>query len=97
MARNTLAGKSPSYDKRGMSAASRAKKKAYDKKFGATAAQKKKRAELNKKNRDAGTYGNKDRKDWDHAVGRMVSQSKNRGRNSKNSKRTTAGDRRARG
>lgn len=95
--RNRNAGKHPSYKKRGMSAESVAKKRAYDKKYASSTTQKKKRAELNKVNRKAGTYGNGDGKDYDHAVGRMVSQKVNRGRNSKNSKRTTAGDRRARG
>lgn len=48
--------------------------------------QKKYRAELNRKNRDAGTYGNGDKKDMSHTKsGKMVSesQSANRSRNGK--------------
>ena len=73
---------------------SKAKKNAYNKEFNKKPAQKKKRAELNKINRDKGTYGNKDGKDYDHATKKMVKQSVNRGRNSKNG--GTKGDIRAR-
>lgn len=38
-----------------------------------------------------------DRVLYDHATKRIVSEKVNRGRNSKNSTKTTAGDRRARG
>lgn len=69
-----------------------AKKKAYDKKFNQKPEQRKKRAKLVKKNREAGTYGNGDKKDYDHAVGKMVDQSVNRGRTS-----GTKGDENARG
>lgn len=75
--------------------ASKAKKAAYDKKYNAKPEQRKKRAGLVKKNRDAGTYGNGDGKDYDHAVGKMIKASVNRGRNSKNG--GTKGDKRARG
>ena len=98
--RNRNANSHPSYKKRGMSKASIAKKRAYDKAYSAKPSQKKRRAEMNRANRKAqkrGTARVGDRKDYDHAVGGMVSQKVNRGRNSKNSKRTTAGDRRARG
>ena len=84
MARNTLAGKSPSYDKRNMSPEARRKKKAYDKKYSASEKQKKYRAELNRENRKRGTYGNKDNRDLSHTKsGKMVQehQSKNRARN----------------
>ena len=58
-------------------------KAAYDKKFNAQPAQKKNRAELNKYNRDKGTYGNGDGKDASHKGGKIAgfeAQSKNRGR-----------------
>ena len=65
--RNTLAGNG-----KGKSSAA---KKRYDTKYHATTKRKKYRAKLNKANRKAGTYGNKDKK--------LVkeSQSKNRARN----------------
>ena len=72
----------------------KAKKNSYNKEFNKKPAQKKKRAELNKINRDKGTYGNKDGKDYDHSTKKMVKQSVNRGRNSKNG--GTKGDIRAR-
>lgn len=84
MARNKLAGKAPSYDKRNMSKESREKKKAYDKKFSARPEQKKKRVETNRANRRSGTYGNGDKIDKSHTKsGKLVneSQSKNRARN----------------
>lgn len=71
------------------------KKLAYDKKNNAEPKNKKKRAELNKYNRDKGTYGNGDQKDASHKGGKIVgfeSASKNRG-----SKTNAPGDRRARG
>lgn len=62
-----------------------AKKKAdYDKKYHATEERKEYRAELNKANRDAGTYGNKDGMDASHKKnGKLVkeAQSANRSRN----------------
>lgn len=82
--RNRNAGKSPSYKKRGMSKAAIAKKRAYDKAYSAKPAQKKRRAELNKVNRDRGTYGNGDKKDASHTKrGTIVMerQSTNRARN----------------
>lgn len=72
--------------------ASRKKKNEYQKKYNATPEERKKRSKLNKINRKKGTYGNGDGKDYDHAVGRMVKASTNRGRRS-----GTAGDKRARG
>lgn len=74
----------------------RKKKKEYDTEYHKTKKRKKYRAGLNKKRREAGRYGNGDGKDYDHAVGKFVSASTNRGRNSKN-KNSTTGDRRARG
>jgi hypothetical protein len=56
----------------------------YDKKYQATTERKKYRVELNKENRKAGTYGNKDGKDMSHTKsGKLVkeAQSKNRARN----------------
>ena len=58
----------------------RKKKLKYDKEFQKRPKQVKKRVEANRANRKAGTYGNGDGKDYDHAVGRMVSESTNRGR-----------------
>jgi hypothetical protein len=87
--RNTLAGKHPSYDKLNMSEDRKKKKLEYDKKYQATEERKKYRAELNKANRKAGTYGNKDGKDMSHTKsGKMVLESakKNRARNGHNKK-----------
>lgn len=56
-----------------------------------------KRSELVKKNREAGTYGNGDGKDYDHATGKMTKASINRGRNGKNGTPGTKGDKRSRG
>jgi len=56
----------------------------YDKQYQSTKDRKSYRASLNKANRDAGTYGNKDGKDMSHTKsGKLVkeSQSKNRARN----------------
>ena len=57
--------------------------KAEYKKFQSSTKAKKYRAELNKYNRQKGTYGNGDKKDASHKGGKIVgfeSQSKNRGR-----------------
>lgn len=82
--RNRNAGSHPSYKKLGMSKERIAKKRAYDKEYAATDKAKKYRAELNKKNRQAGTYGNGDGKDVSHSMdGKktfMEDQSKNRAR-----------------
>jgi hypothetical protein len=56
----------------------RDKKKQYDTEYHSTSERKKYRAFLNKKNRDAGTYGNGDGKDYDHDERRMISSSRNR-------------------
>lgn len=81
MARNTNAGKHPSYKKRGMSEASIKKKREYDKKLSQSAEQKKKRAECNKKRAEAKSKGkNITGKDYDHATKRFVKTSTNRGR-----------------
>ena len=56
----------------------------YDKQYQSTKERKSYIASLNKANRDAGTYGNKDGKDMSHTKsGKLVkeSQSKNRARN----------------
>ncbi len=88
MSRNTLAGngkgKSRSAKYYAANPKARKKKQAYDKKYHSTPERKKYRAELNAKNRKAGTYGNKDGKDMSHKKnGRLVkeSQTKNRARN----------------
>lgn len=89
--RNKNAGKHPSYDKLNMSDASIERKKAYDKKYSATAKRKKYRAELNAKNKEAGTYGNGDNKDVSHGKNgdtSSESQSTNRARNGQNGKST---------
>ncbi len=57
---------------------SKDKKKAYDTKYHSTEERKKYRAFLNKKNRDAGTYGNGDGKDYDHDEARMIIARRNR-------------------
>ncbi len=70
---------------------SRKKKDAYNKAYHATPERKKYRVRLNKKNRDEGTYGNKDGKDMSHTkAGDMVKerQSENRSRNGKDGKST---------
>ena len=67
-----------------MSEAARKKKQAYDKKFSSSTEQKKKRADSNKKRRQAKAAGkNINGKDYDHAVGRFVKTSTNRGRKEK--------------
>jgi len=56
----------------------------YDKEYQSSPARKRYRAALNKANRKAGTYGNKDGKDMSHTKkGKLVKecQSKNRARN----------------
>ena len=62
----------------------RKKKGKYDKAYHSTPSRRKYRAELNRKNREAGTYGNGDGKDWDHGVRRMISQSANRAKKMQN-------------
>lgn len=62
----------------------RKKKAQYDTRYHSTTSRKKYRSFLNKKNRDAGTYGNGDGKDWDHGVRRMISQSTNRAKKMQN-------------
>jgi hypothetical protein len=93
--RNTLAG-----TKKGNSRSANfyhenreaAKKKAdYDKKYHATEERKQYRAELNKANKSAGTYGNKDGMDASHKKdGKLVkeAQSRNRARQGSNGKST---------
>lgn len=87
--RNKMAGKHPSYDKLGMSEERKKKKLEYDKKYQATEKRKKYRAELNKANRDAGTYGNGDGLDMSHTKsGRVIKEKmkSNRSRNGQNGK-----------
>jgi hypothetical protein len=89
--KNKLAGKHPSYDKLGMSEERKKKKLAYDKAYQKSEERKDYRVELNKKNREAGTYGNGDGKDMSHTKsGKLVSESKstNRARNGHNNKST---------
>ena len=89
--RNKMAGDHPSYDKLNMSEERKKKKLAYDKKYQATEKRKNYRVELNKANRDAGTYGNGDKLDVSHTkAGGMVKENmkSNRGRNGHNGKST---------
>jgi hypothetical protein len=89
--RNKLAGEHPSYDKLNMSEERKKKKLAYDKKYQATEKRKKYRVELNKANRDAGTYGNSDHMDMSHTkAGSVVKENmmSNRARNGQNGKST---------
>lgn len=92
MARNSLAGKSSGKSKSAKyfakNKSAREKKNAYQKKYNARPKEKKRRAELNKYNRDKGTYGNLDKKDASHKNGKitkMEAESKNRARNGKGS------------
>jgi len=79
MARNGLAGRG-----KGRYNESTGRDYEYDKKYQKTKSRKKYRASLNKANRKAGTYGNKDRLDMSHTKkGKLIkeSQSSNRARN----------------
>jgi len=94
--RNSLAGSkrgtSKSARRLQKSPKARAKKKAYDKEYHSSPERKKYRAKLNKANRKAGTYGNKDGKDMSHdskGRTRKEAQSKNRARNGKGGKSST--------
>jgi excinuclease UvrABC helicase subunit UvrB len=58
----------------------RAKKDAYNKEYNKKPSAVKKRVEANAANRKAGTYGNSDGLDYDHAVKRFVTATTNRGR-----------------
>ena len=69
----------------------RKKKNAYNKDYHATPERKKYRVKLNKANREAGTYGNKDGKDMSHTKsGSLIreSQTANRARNGKDGEST---------
>jgi len=57
---------------------SKQKKAEYDKKYHSSEERRKYRSFLNKKNREAGTYGNGDGKDYDHDEKRMISHIRNR-------------------
>jgi len=54
------------------------KKKKYDKEYHSSEERKKYRAFLNKKNRQAGKYGNGDGLDYDHDERRFISAVRNR-------------------
>ena len=93
MAANKNAGKHTSYDKLNWSPSSIQRKRAYDKKYNESKEQKDKRVELNRANRQAGTYGKMTKmgKDRSHTKdGRMVLEDKstNRGHNGHNGKST---------
>lgn len=85
-------GKTATYYKNNPEA--KAKKDAYNAEYNKSKEQREKRAELGRINRAADKKGvDRKNKDYDHAVGRYVDSSVNRGRG----KGGTAGDRRARG
>ena len=89
--RNKLAGKHPSYDKLNMSEERKKKKLEYDKKYQSTEKRKNYRVELNRANREAGTYGNGDGIDMSHTkIGSVVKENmkSNRARNGRNGKST---------
>ncbi len=89
--KNTLAGNHLSYDKLGMSKASIKRKLEYDKDYADSEERKNYRVELNKANRDANTYGNKDGMDMSHTkIGGIVKENmkSNRARNGHNGKST---------
>lgn len=91
--RNKNAGKHPSYEKRKMTPEQIKKKREYDTKYHKTKERKKYRAELNKANRQAGTYGKMTKmgKDRSHTKsGKLVleNSSKNRARQGSNNKST---------
>lgn len=90
MAKNSLAGKSLGKSESAKYFAAnpeaRNKKNEYNKSYHATTERKKYRVKLNKANREAGTYGNKDGKDMSHSKGGSLikeSMSSNRARNGK--------------
>jgi hypothetical protein len=91
MPRNNNAGKHPSYLRLNWSPSSIKRKKEYDKKYSSSEKQKKYRVELNRANREAGTYGNGDNKDMSHTKSgklKMEHQRLNRARNGRNGKST---------
>lgn len=95
MAKNKLAGTTTGKSKSAKFFASnpkaRAHKNALNKAYHATPERKKYRAALNRANRNAGTYGNGDKKDMSHTKSGTLqkeSQTKNRSRNGKNGKST---------
>lgn len=86
--RNTIKGK----NKRKGSNKATGRNYDYQREYNARPEQKKKRAELNRENRKRKTYGNKDGKDVSHnsdgSIKRKAeSQSKNRARNKKGSRK----------
>ena len=87
----TKAGKSESAKYFQDNPEARKKKDAYNKAYHATPERRKYRVRLNKKNRDEGTYGNKDGKDMSHTkAGDLIKerQSDNRARNGKDGEST---------
>lgn len=90
--RNSLAGTSKGQSKSAKyfreNPEAKAKKDAYNKAYHKSEERKEYRAELNKANRDSGTYGNKDGKDMSHDTKGKIkkeSQSTNRARNGRGS------------
>ena len=95
MARNTNAGKHPSYKKRNMSEKARKNKIAYDKELNAKPEQVKKRQECNQKRRDAKAKGKDiEGKDASHTDNGIVFKSTKANRGSKSDSK---GDKNARG
>ena len=90
MPRNTLAGKGKPDGRNKKTGRDYSKEKEYQ----SSPERKKYRAELNRANRKAGTYGNKDGKDMSHTKdGNMTleSRSKNRARNGRDGSSTKKG------
>jgi hypothetical protein len=88
--RNTLAGKGKPDGRNKKTGRDYSKEKAYQ----SSPERKKYRAELNRANRKAGTYGNKDGKDMSHTKsGKLTleSRSKNRARNGRDGRSTKKG------
>ena len=95
MPANKNAGKHPSYDKLNWSPSSIQRKREYDKKYNSTKASKKYRAELNKANRQDGTYGKMTKMGMDRShtkSGKLKLELRriNRSRNGQNGKSTKA-------
>lgn len=67
----------------------RKKKNAYNKEYHSSPERRKYRGELVKKNREAGTYGNGDNKDYDHGKKKMIPASTNRAKKNKKGKGVT--------
>ena len=91
MAQNKLAGTGKNNSYKHLSDKAIKNKRKYDSEYQKKPSAVKKRVEANRANRQAGTYGNGDKKDASHTKsGRIVmeSQKTNRARNGRNKKST---------